>query len=98
MKTVQKKKLLHIGVCAVNVRICVCVCACSYIGIDFGVAHSKWTLFVKQDSTVSRALKYFLLSFITPRDGGVGFLITPINTNAQIDFSNQDQDSQRAKK
>lgn len=55
------------------------MCVLTYIGVDFGVAHSKGTLFVQQDAAVSRALIQFLLLFITLRDGGVGFLITPIS-------------------
>lgn len=62
-----------------------CVSVCSYIRVDFGVAHSKRTLFVQQDSTVSRALIHFLLFFITARDGGIRFLITPVDTDAQLE-------------
>lgn len=51
----------------------------TYIGVDSGVAHSEGTLFVQQDATVSRTLIQFLLIFITPRDSGVRFLITPVD-------------------
>ena len=50
----------------------------TYIGVDPGVARSKGTVFVQQDAAVSRALILLLLLFFTPRDGGVGLLITPV--------------------
>ena len=50
----------------------------TYIGVDPGVARSKGTVLVQQDAAVSRALILLLLLFITPRDGGVGLLITPV--------------------
>lgn len=53
----------------------------TYIGVDPWVAHSKGTVFVQNDATVSRALVLFLLIFITLRVGGVWFLITPVNTD-----------------
>lgn len=64
--------------------VCFSVSAATYIGVDFGVTHSKGTFFVQQDAAVSRALIHFLLLFITPRNGGVGFLITPVNTNISV--------------
>lgn len=56
------------------------VCVCPYIGVDFRVAHSKGTILVQQDAAVARALIQFLLSYFTPRDGGVGFFIAPVQT------------------
>lgn len=50
----------------------------SYIGVDFTVTHSKGTVFVQEHAAVSRALIKILLIFLTSRDGGVGFLITPV--------------------
>lgn len=61
------------------------VCVLTYIGVDFWVADSEGTLFVQQDAAVSRALIQFLLFFITLRDGGVGFLITPVNADSQLE-------------
>lgn len=49
------------------------------------MAHSEGTLFVQQDATVSRALIQFLLSFLTLGDGGVGLLVTPVNTYSQFE-------------
>lgn len=62
-----------------------CVSAATYIGVDFGVTHSKGTFVVQQDAAVSRALIHFLLFFVTPRNGGVGFLITPVTTQSVIE-------------
>lgn len=53
----------------------------TYIGVDPWVAHSKGTLFIQNDATVSRALVLFLFIFITLRVGAVWFLITPVNTD-----------------
>ena len=63
----------------------VCFCEATYIWVDFAVAHSEGTLFVQQDTTVSWALVHFLLSNLTVGDGGVGFLITPVNTDSKLE-------------
>lgn len=57
----------------------------TYIGVDFGMAHSEGAVFVQQDTTISRALVKVLFFFITFRDGGVGFLVTPANTDCQLE-------------
>lgn len=60
----------------------VCEGVFSYVGVDFRVAHSKRSLLVQQDATVSRALIHFLL--ITHRGGGVGLLVTPVQTHGGL--------------
>lgn len=49
------------------------------------MAHGEGTLFVQQDAAVSRALVQFLLRLVTLRDGAVGFLVAPVNTDGRLE-------------
>lgn len=75
-------QILHINIKKSLMWALICS---TYIGVDFGVAHSEGTLFVQQNATVSIAFIHFLFSFITHRDGGVGFLITPVNIDSELE-------------
>lgn len=66
-------------------NMCVYVRAVSYVGVNFGVAHSEGPRRVQQEAAVSRALVQLFV--YTHRAGDVGIPLTPDDTQNIGSFS-----------